>query len=62
MTGVIEIEEGAFFDCEALSDLEFDKLEIIGYGAFASCKSLRSINMPSVRRIEKCAFECCEQY
>ena len=47
MIGVVEIEGCAFLWCHALIELEFDKLEIIGHGAFASCKSLRSINMPS---------------
>jgi len=61
MNGVIEIERDAFNYCHALSEIDFDKLEIIGYGAFFGCNSLRSINMPSIRRIEKCAFECCEQ-
>jgi hypothetical protein len=48
MSGLIEIEAYAFCDCDALSELEFDKLEIIDCGAFGHCKSLRSINMPSV--------------
>ncbi len=60
MTGVIEIEQHAFNSCSALSELEFDKLEIIGHGAFASCYSLRSINMPSVRTVEECAFWGCK--
>jgi hypothetical protein len=62
MNGVQEIEQWAFNGCEALSDMEFDKLEIIGGGAFSSCKSLRSINLPSIRRVEQCAFELCEQF
>jgi hypothetical protein len=59
MKGVIEIEECAFYGCDALSELEFDKLEIIEHGALAYCKSLRSINMPSVRRVGKSAFQHC---
>jgi hypothetical protein len=59
MNGVIEIEDHAFHNCTALSDVEFDKLEIIGYGAFFRCESLRSINMPSIRRIGNFAFEDC---
>ena len=60
MKGVIEIEGLAFSGCNDLSDLEFDKLEIIGDYAFASCKSLRSINLSSVRRIGVCEFYRCE--
>ena len=59
MTGVIEIEQEAFCDCTALSELEFDKLEIIGNHAFILCNSLRSINMSSVRRVGAYAFEGC---
>ncbi len=60
MNGVKEIETNSFLGCTALSDLEFSKLEIIGFGAFPYCKSLRSINLPSVRRIRKYAFHSCE--
>ena len=59
MTGVKEIENHAFLDCEALSDAEFVNLEIVGRGAFGWCKSLKFINMPSVRRVGVCAFEYC---
>jgi hypothetical protein len=60
MNGVIEIEREAFSNCHALSDLEFDKLEIVGLRAFCFCKSLRSMNMQSVRKIRGSAFHCCE--
>ena len=60
MTGLKEIKRLAFYCCYALSELEFDKLEIIGTGAFDDCKSLRTINMPSVRRIEEQGFEGCD--
>ena len=59
MRGVIEVEEYAFHHCYALSDLEFDKLEIIGDYAFYCCKSLRSINLPSIRRVDRSAFSHC---
>ena len=59
MTGVIEIEKFAFYFCQALSDVDFDKLEIIGYRAFDHCYSLRSVNMGSVRRVGECAFLSC---
>jgi hypothetical protein len=59
MQGVREIEENAFNSCWALSELGFDKLEIIGNDAFGWCNSLRSINMPSIRLIGACAFQYC---
>jgi hypothetical protein len=59
MTGLIEIEENAFCCCSALSDIDFDKLKIIGDGAFDDCESLRSINMPSIRRVSRSAFAYC---
>ena len=59
MGGVKEIEEDAFLGCYALSDLDFDKLEIIGDAAFACCKSLSSINLTFVRRVGGYAFEGC---
>jgi hypothetical protein len=59
MTGVVEIEKNAFDSCWALSELEFDKLEIIGNGAFILCSSLRSINLPSIRRVYYGAFMHC---
>jgi hypothetical protein len=61
MQGVLEIERSAFNHCIALSELEFDKLEIIGPSAFAYCRCLRSINMPSVRRVGDSAFSFCRQ-
>ena len=59
MPGVIEIEACAFNRCFALSELEFDKLEIIGSSAFLNCKCLRSIHMPSIRRVCYGAFVHC---
>jgi hypothetical protein len=59
MRGVIEIEKSAFCGCSALSDIDFDKLEIIGHAAFYYCASLGSINMPSVRRVGAGAFNGC---
>jgi hypothetical protein len=59
MNGVIEIEKYAFGGCNALSDVDFDKLEIIGSYAFGNCNSLRSINMTSVRRVGEYAFTFC---
>ena len=47
---------GAFISCKALTDVECDKLEIIGSWAFESCQSLRSINLPSARVVEGYAF------
>ncbi len=59
MKGLIEIEQYAFYSCKALSELEFDRLEVIGNDAFSHCSSLRSINLPSVRRVGKYAFYFC---
>ena len=59
MTGVIEIEQYAFSDCYALSELEFDKLEVIGFGGFQYCSSLRSIDMPSIKILRRMAFKRC---
>jgi hypothetical protein len=60
MGGVQEIQRDAFLGCRSLTDLEFDKLEIIGEGSLCYCESLRSINMPFVRRVERCAFQHCK--
>jgi hypothetical protein len=59
MRGVIEIEHWAFHTCPALSELEFDKLEIIGPSAFRKC-CLRSISIPSIRSVGACAFIHCD--
>ncbi len=65
MNGVVEIEDYAFGGCHALSDVEFDKLEIIGdgyyigSGAFYNCNSLRSINLPSIKTVGAYAFADC---
>ena len=59
MTGVREIEWEGFRDCGSVRELEFDKLEIIGEGAFADCESLVSIQTPSVRRVKAGAFTRC---
>ena len=59
MKGVKEIEDKAFYDCGAMTDLEFNKLEIIRRCAFCCCTSLRHVNMPRVRRVEQLAFQGC---
>ncbi len=60
MTGVKEIEKHAFYFCYVLSDVDFDKLEIVGDNSFSQCKSLKSINLSSVRRVGQYAFQDCE--
>jgi hypothetical protein len=60
MTGVKEIEATAFCGCPALSELDFDKLEMIGDHAFYCCKSLSFVNMPSMRSVGKYAFAYCD--
>jgi hypothetical protein len=53
MPGVEVVEDEAFFNCQALTDVECGKLEIIRYAAFDGCTSLRSINLPSARIVER---------
>ena len=62
LLGVREIGDRAFSNCYALSDAEFgNNLETIGMDAFEWCRSLRSVEMPSVRTIDIWAFSDCEQ-
>ena len=60
-TGVRVIDEGAFYRCTRLNDLEFGskKLECIGLGAFSRCPSLRGLKIPSVRIVQGFAFQHC---
>ena len=60
MPGVKVVEDSAFLGCEALEDVESDKLEIIGLGAFDYCESLRSIKLPSARIVTEKAFTDCK--
>ena len=60
VAGVVEIEGCAFYGCYALSDIDFDKVEIIGSSAFYYCESLSSINLSSVRRVADYAFYNCK--
>ncbi len=59
MPGVKIVEEEAFGGCIALTDVECDKLEIVGGGAFYECESLRSINLPFARVVWRSAFCDC---
>jgi hypothetical protein len=59
MPGVKVLENGAFYNCRALTDVECGKLEIIGYCAFGSCVSMKSINAPSAKLVEEGAFTHC---
>ncbi|KAK1733354.1 leucine-rich repeat domain-containing protein [Skeletonema marinoi] len=59
MRGVRVVEGYAFYDCDALTNVECGKLERIGRRAFLGCKSLRSINLPSAKIVEGCAFNFC---
>jgi hypothetical protein len=56
MPGVEVVERGAFGECYALTTVECDKLEIIGFEAFLDCESLTSINLPSATIVEGRAF------
>ena len=58
MPGVKIVERRAFSECRALTDVECDKLEIIGEFSFRGT-SLRSINLPSARIVEEYAFAGC---
>ena len=61
MPGVKIIDDECEFEgCDALEDVECDKLEIIGWHAFSSCTSLRRINSPSARVVVAVAFAGCE--
>ena len=60
MPGVKIVEQQAFDDCRALTDVECGKLEIIGEDAFSDCESLRNINLPSVRIVAYYAFNGCK--
>ena len=59
LLGVREIETAAFGGCEALTDIECGKLEIIGRKAFFECKSLGSINLSSAKIVEMFTFQRC---
>jgi hypothetical protein len=56
MPGAKIIEEGAFYNCYSLVDVEFDKLETVGWSAFNNCTSLKRVKLPKVKIIENCAF------
>ncbi|KAK1737814.1 hypothetical protein QTG54_011586 [Skeletonema marinoi] len=60
MPGVKIVEGCAFYECDALTDVECGKLEIIKEQAFFRCRSLRSINLPSARIVEENAFTYCQ--
>ena len=60
-TGVRVIDEGAFYRCKRLRDLEFGskKLERVGVGAFSRCASLLGLKIPSVKIVDGFAFQYC---
>jgi hypothetical protein len=60
MPGVEVVKQGAFFACQALTDVECDKLERIGHAAFGGCESLTSINLPSIKIVDYRAFIDCQ--
>jgi hypothetical protein len=62
LPGVMEIEYRAFFNCAALTDVEFgNKLETIEGSAFSGYISLQNIKIPTVRTINLGAFGFCKQ-
>ena len=46
-----------FSDCKKLYSVYLPKVELICYSAFLHCRSLKRIDLPCCRRIEKYAFE-----
>eukprot|EP00984_Skeletonema_dohrnii_P034645 scaffold33620_cov151-Skeletonema_dohrnii-CCMP3373.AAC.1 len=60
MPGVEIVEWNAFSFCEALTDVECGKLEIIKQSAFCNCRSVGSIDLPSAKIVEEYAFRYCE--
>eukprot|EP00984_Skeletonema_dohrnii_P028243 scaffold18153_cov97-Skeletonema_dohrnii-CCMP3373.AAC.2 len=60
MPGVEVVEDEAFDNCKALTDVECGKLERIGESAFGGCESLESINLSSARIVEVCVFSRCK--
>ena len=59
MPGVKVVELGALQQCHALTDVECDKLERIGRGAFGCCFSLSSVDLPSIKIVGRGAFTTC---
>ncbi len=60
MPGVRNVREGAFFECDTLTDVECGKLAYIAFQAFSYCRSLRSINLLAVKVVDEEAFNECE--
>ena len=59
MRGVTVVEEDAFQNCPALTDVECNKLEIISEWSF--CRTaLRNLNLPSARIVKQGAFHECD--
>ena len=49
----------ALMGCEAVTDVEFRKLEVVGESAFNGCTSLSTFDLSSVRIVEREAFLNC---
>ena len=60
MPGVQLVEDAAFQQCEALTDVECGELKLVGEMAFSNCKSLGSISLPSATILGSDAFSGCE--
>ncbi len=56
MPGVKIIEERAFYGCERMTHVEFDKLETVGDFAFGKCTSLQRVKLPKVKSVGIGAF------
>ena len=59
MPGVEEVEEYAFYKCDAIDHVECQKLEVIGKNAFSECTSLKSIDLSSTKIVSDGAFDDC---
>ncbi len=60
-SGIVEIREGAFSDCQGLLSLSIpNSVKIIGKRAFSNCRKISKIIVPNqVERIEDSAFSLC---
>ena len=60
-----DIEDGAFFNCNLLDNINLPNILKIGELAFCDCKSLKNVTLPNISRktfikIDKTAFCGCD--
>jgi hypothetical protein len=56
MPGVKIVEDRAFYGCDSLTHVEFDKLERVGHHAFDGCTCLQRVKLPRAKTIGQSAF------